>query len=191
VSWHVLSLFFLICIVGVESKLGPLGTSAIYSPIVPAPGDCEDEEFDGMTGRGNRSNRRKPAPAPLCPPQIPLDQTRGRTLAAAVGSQRLTASAMAQPVLSLSFQYTPKHFVFKTISTNDLPSKRETSTRNCKDTPFLLKLILPSASSLLPANSYYHIRANIRRSLMIQKKIVFWDLVPWRRRRYVPPKRRF
>jgi hypothetical protein len=36
----------------VESKLGPLGTSAIYSPIVPAPGDCEDGEFDGMNGRG-------------------------------------------------------------------------------------------------------------------------------------------
>jgi hypothetical protein len=43
--------------------------------------------------RGNRSTRRKPAPAPLCPPQIPLDQTRDRTRAAAVGSQRLTARA--------------------------------------------------------------------------------------------------
>jgi hypothetical protein len=30
-------------------------------------------------GRGNRSTRRKPAPARLCPPQIPLDQTRDRT----------------------------------------------------------------------------------------------------------------
>jgi hypothetical protein len=30
---------------GVESKLGPLGTSATYWPIVPAPGDCEDGEF--------------------------------------------------------------------------------------------------------------------------------------------------
>jgi hypothetical protein len=46
--------FFLICIVGgVQSKLGPLGTSAIYWPIVPAPGDCEDGEFGGMNGRGN------------------------------------------------------------------------------------------------------------------------------------------
>jgi hypothetical protein len=65
--------------VGVESKLGPLGTSATYWPIVPAPGDYEDGEFRGMNGRGNRSTRRKPAPAPLCPPQIPqipLDQTR-------------------------------------------------------------------------------------------------------------------
>jgi hypothetical protein len=82
---------------GVESKLGPLGTSATYWPVVPAPGDCEDGEFGGMHGRGHRSTRRKPAPAPHCPPQIPLDQTRDWTRAAAVGSQRLTASAMARP----------------------------------------------------------------------------------------------
>jgi hypothetical protein len=30
----------------VESKLGPLGTAAIYSPIVPAPGDYDDGEID-------------------------------------------------------------------------------------------------------------------------------------------------
>jgi hypothetical protein len=77
----------------VESKLGPLDTSASNWPIVPAPGDCEDGEFGG----GNRSTRRKPAPAPLCSPQIPLDQTRARTRAFAVGSQRLTAWAMARP----------------------------------------------------------------------------------------------
>jgi hypothetical protein len=59
-----------------ESKLGPLDTSATYWPTGPAPGDCEDGEFCGMNGRGNRSTRRKPAPTTLCPPQIPLDQTR-------------------------------------------------------------------------------------------------------------------
>jgi hypothetical protein len=48
-------------------------------------------------GKGNRSTRGKLAPAPLCPPQIPLDQTRDRTRAAAVESQRLTAWAMARP----------------------------------------------------------------------------------------------
>jgi hypothetical protein len=42
-------------------------------------------------GRGNRSTRRKPAPVPLCPPQIPHDLTWDRTRAAAVGNQRLTA----------------------------------------------------------------------------------------------------
>jgi hypothetical protein len=80
----------------VESKLGPLGTSATYCPIVPALGDCNGE-FGGINGRGNWSTRRKPAPTPLCPPQIPFDQTRDWTRAAAVGSQRLTTSAMARP----------------------------------------------------------------------------------------------
>jgi hypothetical protein len=42
-------------------------------------------------GRGNRRTRRKPAPAPLCPPQIPHDLTWDRTRAAAVGNLRLTA----------------------------------------------------------------------------------------------------
>jgi hypothetical protein len=79
--------------------MGPLGTSATEWPIVPAPGDYDDGEFGGMKiGRGNRSTRRKPAPASLCQPQIPLDQTR----AAAVGNQRLTAFAMARPNLGLS-----------------------------------------------------------------------------------------
>jgi hypothetical protein len=56
---------------GVE--LGPLGTSANEWPIIPAPSDCDDGEFGGMKiGREIRSTRRKPAPEPLCPPQIPL-----------------------------------------------------------------------------------------------------------------------
>jgi hypothetical protein len=85
-------IFFLIYIVGGESKLGPLDTSATKWPIVSASGDYDDGEIGGMKiGRGNRSTRRKPAPAPLCAPQIPLDQTRARTRATAVGSQRLTA----------------------------------------------------------------------------------------------------
>jgi hypothetical protein len=76
----------------VESKLGPIGTSAAEWPIVPAPGDYDDGEYGGMKiGNGNRSTRRKPAAAPLCPRQIPPDPTRARTRAAAVGSQRLTA----------------------------------------------------------------------------------------------------
>jgi hypothetical protein len=70
----------------VESKVGPLGTSATNWPIVPTPCDCQGGEFGGIKiGRGNRSTRRKPAPAPLCSPQIPVDQTRARTRAAAVG----------------------------------------------------------------------------------------------------------
>jgi hypothetical protein len=68
-----------------------------YWPTVPAPGNCEDGEFGGVKiGKGNRITWKKPDQAPLCPPQIPLDQTRARTRAAAFGSQRLTALAMAQ-----------------------------------------------------------------------------------------------
>jgi hypothetical protein len=67
---------FLIRIVGCGAQMGPLGTSVTEWPIVPAPGDYDDGTFGGMKiGRGNRSTRRKPTPAPLCPPQIPLDQT--------------------------------------------------------------------------------------------------------------------
>jgi hypothetical protein len=72
----VYRLFFNLHSGGVESELVPLGTSATHWPIVPAPGDCEDGEFGEKNDRGNRSTRRKPAPTPLCPPHVPLDQTR-------------------------------------------------------------------------------------------------------------------
>jgi hypothetical protein len=72
--------------------LGPLGTAATNRPIVPASGDY-DGVIGGMIGRGNRSTRRKPAPVPLCPPHA----ARTRTLAATVGSHRLTARATARP----------------------------------------------------------------------------------------------
>jgi hypothetical protein len=75
-------------------RLSPLGTVAttglLYQPLMIDDGDCG--EVGGMKiGRGNQSTRRKPARAPLCPPQIPHDQTRAQTQAAAVGSQQLTA----------------------------------------------------------------------------------------------------
>jgi hypothetical protein len=61
-------------LVGGGVELGPLGTAATDWPIVPAPGDYDDGEIGGMKiGKGNLSTRRKPAPAPLCRPQIPLD----------------------------------------------------------------------------------------------------------------------
>jgi hypothetical protein len=56
-----------IAYLGVEMSPNPLGTSATEWPTVPAPGDCDDGEFGRMKiGRGNRSTRRKPAPAPFC-----------------------------------------------------------------------------------------------------------------------------
>jgi hypothetical protein len=84
--------FFLIRIVDGGVQMGLLGTSAIEWPIVPVQGHYDDGEFGGMKiGRGKRSTWRKLAPAPFCPPQFPLDQTRAQTRTVAVGSQRLTA----------------------------------------------------------------------------------------------------
>jgi hypothetical protein len=82
--------------VGGGVQEGPLGTAATNRPIVPAPVVYDDGEICGMIGRGIRSTRRKPAPAPLCTPQTP-HASRTRTRAAAVGSQRLPAWATAQP----------------------------------------------------------------------------------------------
>jgi hypothetical protein len=46
----------------------------LYHPQMRDDGDCG--AVCGMKiGRGNRSTRRKPAPAPLCPSQIPLDMS--------------------------------------------------------------------------------------------------------------------
>jgi hypothetical protein len=84
----------LIIIIVSGVRLNPLGTAAttglLYQPQMIDDGDCG--EIGGMKiGSGNQSIRRKPAPVPLCPPQIPHGQTRARIRAAAVGSQRLTA----------------------------------------------------------------------------------------------------
>jgi hypothetical protein len=92
-----LILIFLICIVGGGDQTGSTRHVGHLLAYCTCPGDCENGEFGGMNGRGNRSTRRKPAPTPLCPPQISLDQHRDWTRAAAVGSQRLTASAMVRP----------------------------------------------------------------------------------------------
>jgi hypothetical protein len=83
---------FIIILSGV--RLSPLGTAAttslLYQPQMKDVGDCIAIGVMKF-GMGNRSIRRKPAPAPLCPPHIPHDQTPVRTRAAAVRSQRLTS----------------------------------------------------------------------------------------------------
>jgi hypothetical protein len=91
---HVVPAVFLLLFLLIGVRLSPLGTAAtvglLYQPQMIDDGDCGP--IGGIRfGRENRSTRRKPTPAPLCPPQIPHDQTLARTRAAAVGSQRLTA----------------------------------------------------------------------------------------------------
>jgi hypothetical protein len=73
------------------------------------------------TGSGNRSNRRKPAPVPLCPPYIAHDLTWTRTRAAAVESQQLTAWAMARPTEMFDVR----------IYSQGLPQVTSTSSLTC------------------------------------------------------------
>jgi hypothetical protein len=79
VLWKQIVFLLLFIISGVG--LSPLGTAAtsglLYEPKMIDEGNCR--AIGGMKiGRGNRSTLRKPAPAPLCPPQIPHDQTWAR-----------------------------------------------------------------------------------------------------------------
>jgi hypothetical protein len=83
--------------------LSPLGT-AVTTGLLYQPQMIDDSNCGAIggikIGGGTRSTRRKPALMPLCSPQIPHGLTRARTQAATVGRQRLTASAMTQPIKS-------------------------------------------------------------------------------------------
>jgi hypothetical protein len=86
-------------------RLSPLGMSAttglLYQDRMT---DDECGALDGMRiCRGNRSTRRKAAPVPLCPPQIPHNLTWARTRTAVVRSRRLTAGPIAHPFYELAY----------------------------------------------------------------------------------------
>jgi hypothetical protein len=54
--------------------LSPLCAADNTDSTVPAPDDGDCGAIGGTkVDRGNRSTRRKSAPVPLCPPQIPHD----------------------------------------------------------------------------------------------------------------------
>jgi hypothetical protein len=82
---------FIIIIVGV--RLSPLGTAA--TTVLFYQLQIIDDECGAVggvkIGREKRSTRRKPARVPICPPQIPHEQTWARTRAAAAGSNRIIA----------------------------------------------------------------------------------------------------
>jgi hypothetical protein len=123
-SWNLLlalvGFFFLICIVGGGVQTGSTQHVGHLLAYCTCPGWLWGRRIWWMNGRGNRSTRRKPAPAPLCPPQIPLHQSRDWMRAAAVGSQWLTASAVARPFSRLTVKWlqslTFKHQTFEMVA---------------------------------------------------------------------------
>jgi hypothetical protein len=79
-------------------------TGLLYQPQMTDDDKCG--AVSGMRiGRGNRSSRRKHAPVPLCPPQIPHDLTWARTRAAEVGSRRLTNTLQVEVAGSQKCRY--------------------------------------------------------------------------------------
>jgi hypothetical protein len=77
--------------VGGRVQLGPLGTAATNSPIVPAPGDYDDGEIGGMMIVGETEVLGENLPQCRFGHHTPHMPARTRTRTAAVGSQRLTA----------------------------------------------------------------------------------------------------
>jgi hypothetical protein len=72
--------------------MGPHGTSATEWPIVPAPGDYDDGEFGGIKiGRETEVLGENLPQRHFVHHKPHLTRPRGRTRAAAVGSQQLTA----------------------------------------------------------------------------------------------------
>jgi hypothetical protein len=84
---------FLIIIILIGVRLSPAGTAAAVGLLYQARmmGDECGAVGEKRIVMRNRSTWIKPAPVPLCPPQISHNLTRARTLTAAVGSRRLTA----------------------------------------------------------------------------------------------------
>jgi hypothetical protein len=91
VYWVVFVLTVLLFIA--SKSLARLVLWPLFWPIVPAQGDRWGWLWSNWW---NEDWQEKPARAALGPPQILLDPTRNRTRAAAVGSQRLTAWALAR-----------------------------------------------------------------------------------------------
>jgi hypothetical protein len=67
--------FIIIIIIIISSSSSSSSSNAATTGLLYQPqmvGDGDYGEIGGMKiGRGNRSTGRKPAPAQLCPPQIP------------------------------------------------------------------------------------------------------------------------
>jgi hypothetical protein len=107
--------FFSVSLGGV--RLSPLGTSATIGLLYQAR--MIDDDYGMRISRGNRSTRRKPAPVPLCLPQISHVLTWDPTRVAAVGSQRLSAWAMARPLgntLLISCRHSSSFFLVAYIT---------------------------------------------------------------------------
>jgi hypothetical protein len=109
---------------GGTKSLGTAATSGLlYKPQMINEDDCG--AIGGMKiGRENRSTRRKPAPAPLCPPQIPHEQTRDRTPGRSGGKPAINClsygAAIYVRLYNIFNVFTTDCFLLNNINISDL-----------------------------------------------------------------------
>jgi hypothetical protein len=113
---------------------------------------------------------------PHCPPQIPLDQTRDWTRAAAMGSQRLTASVMARPHQAVSHRHFTATAWFRALNNLRRICGEESST----GAGFLrvLRFPLPTASHslIILSSSLYTLYTDTAEKKCKEKRASFTDL---------------
>jgi hypothetical protein len=139
-------------------------------------------------GKGNRSTRRKPAPVPLYPPQIPHDLTWARIRDTAVGRRRLTARAMARPYGSLRCQPSAKECRIQLITHYDGSMPRHPDMYlavHCSDVTFCFL-----CTTVFHIRSVFHlwhlssVPSNIR--AMKSRMMTGWEMYhKWGDKRYI------
>jgi hypothetical protein len=80
----------------------------LYQPLMMV--DDKRGAVGGMAGTGNRRTRRKPAPVPLCPPQITHNLTWARTRATVAGSREPTTARPTQVFLQTKHSSNEKYW---------------------------------------------------------------------------------
>jgi hypothetical protein len=108
------ALFFYYWWGGTKSLSTAATSGLLYKPQMIKEDDCG--AIGGMKiGRGNRSTRRKPAPAPHCPPQIPHGQTRARTPGRRGGKPATNRLSYRSPLHMLVNECFKRIFILRTI----------------------------------------------------------------------------
>jgi hypothetical protein len=155
-------------------RLSPLGTSAINWTIVPAPDECGAVSAMRI-GRGNLSTRRKPAPVLLCPPQIPHDLTRARTLTTAVRSRRLIVWDMTRH--SSIWLFLPRTLDFAWLTFRPWRWRRHSAPK-CRSTFTLYsKISNSSQSQLWELRPTWYKLMFLSFGKLIRMSLLFWSVV--------------
>jgi hypothetical protein len=151
--------------------------------------DDECGAVGGIIGRGNRSTRRKPAPVPLCPLQIPHDLTRVRTRATVELTALWRLGGGSPPILNLGIS--DEKLVSLSYRFRRITGLFNYAWKSLKLTTHLQ--LLPRSVSRLSRQrgtlNIYQPHKPPRPVTAIALFTFLWQSILWRLRHYIPPKR--